>query len=111
MRGVPKTGDTILADRGDVGNFINLPYFNSEFPQRYCFNEGVEAMELEEFMDSIQTKTVMLSDLEKVKGKRKRVWFSDGPPCMENLFRDGKNSDDRNKKLFMAWGVLSPQTS
>jgi len=94
--------DTILADRGDVGNFINLPYFNAEFPQRYCFNKGVEAMELDEFMDSIEAKTVALSDLEKVQSKKKRKWFTDGAVCMEILSSDGPSSEDRNKKLFMA---------
>ena len=42
--------DIILAERGDVGNFINLPYFNADLPQRYCFNEKVEAMEIEDFL-------------------------------------------------------------
>ena len=42
--------DRILSERGDVGNFINLPYFNAEIPQRYCFNDKVEAMELKEFL-------------------------------------------------------------
>ena len=27
--------DTILSERGDVGNFINLPYFDAELPLRY----------------------------------------------------------------------------
>lgn len=94
--------DTILSDRGDVGNFINLPYFDAELPQRYCFNEGVAAVELEEFLDMIDAKKVTLGDLEKIKGKRKRKWFTDGPPCMEALFSGGRNTDDRNKKLFMA---------
>ncbi len=94
--------DTILSDRGDVGNFINLPYFNAEFPQRYCFNKGVEAMELDEFMNSIEAKTVGLSDLEKVQSKKKRKWFTDGAVCMEILSSDGPSSEDRNKKLFMA---------
>lgn len=31
--------DTIIAERGDVGNFINTPYFNAELPQRCAFNE------------------------------------------------------------------------
>ena len=38
--------DKILAERGDVGNFINMPYFNAEETMRYCFNKKAEAMEL-----------------------------------------------------------------
>ena len=57
--------DKILSERGDVGNFINLPYFNAELPQRYCFNKKGEAMELEEFIEYIQKINVPISKLEK----------------------------------------------
>ena len=30
--------DKILADRGDVGNFINMPYFKADLTTRYCLN-------------------------------------------------------------------------
>jgi hypothetical protein len=93
--------DKILADRGDVGNFINLPYFNAELPQRYCFNAAVEAVELDEFVDMIESSKTPLSALEKLRTKKQRTQFGDGPPCLQHLFRDGPNSDDRNKKLFM----------
>ena len=36
--------DKILTERGDVGNFINMPYFNAEETVRYCFNAKHEAM-------------------------------------------------------------------
>ena len=56
--------DIILAERGDVGNFINLPYFNADLPQRYCFNSKVEAMEIEDFIKAIHKNTVPISKLE-----------------------------------------------
>jgi len=34
--------DQILADRGDVGNFINLPYFDSDKTVRYAVDERVK---------------------------------------------------------------------
>ncbi len=37
----------ILAERGDVGNFINLPYFDSENTLRYAFNNKGEDLPLE----------------------------------------------------------------
>ena len=39
--------DTILSDRGDVGNFINMPYQNAEMTMRYAFDKNGEAMELD----------------------------------------------------------------
>jgi len=94
--------DKILADRGDVGNFINLPYFHAEFPQRYCFNEAGEAMELEEFLDAVDANATDLKSLEtgKKKKSKKREWFSDGPPCLQAMLRDGPISEPRNKVLF-----------
>ena len=53
--------DKILSDRGDVGNFINLPYFDSEYPQRFCYNKNVEAMTLEEF-EVEQTKNYLCAE-------------------------------------------------
>ena len=71
--------DKILSERGDVGNFINLPYFNAELPQRYCFNKKGEAMELEEFIEYIQKIKVPISKLEKTSVSGKRKYFTDGP--------------------------------
>lgn len=93
--------DTIIVERGDVGNFINMPYFNAETPQRYCFNKNGEAMELDEFLDAIEKNRVALSDLEAVRAVAKtRKYFSDGPPCLRNIFGDGPQSEPRNKLLF-----------
>ena len=93
--------DTIIADRGDVGNFINMPYFNAELPQRYCFNDKVEAMELEEFLDAIDEKRVSLADLEAMKLSKPRELFPKGPPCLKHIFAEGPQSEPRNKLLFM----------
>ena len=93
--------DRILSERGDVGNFINLPYFNAEMPHRYCFNKKGEAMELKEFVEAVGENTVAISQLEKLPRPGSRKYFADGPPCMEHLFADGPTGEERNKKLFM----------
>ena len=98
--------DKILSERGDVGNFLNLPYFNAEFPQRFCYNKDVEAMTLEEFEKELSRKSLKVSQLEKLRFSGTRQYFTDGPPCLEHIFADGPVSDDRNKKLFMC-GVYS----
>ena len=92
--------DTILSERGDVGNFINLPYFDAELPLRYCYDEKVQSMELEAFLDAIDSKSTAISSLEKLRTKKQRKQFSDGPPCLQHMFADGPVGDDRNKKLF-----------
>jgi hypothetical protein len=92
--------DTILSDRGDVGNFINMPYQNAEMTMRYAFNEQGEAMDLGEFLDRVEASRVSLSQLEGIQLSKKRKHFTDGPPCLEHLFADGPVSSDRNKSLF-----------
>ena len=92
--------DTIIADRGDVGNFINMPYYNAELPQRYCFNDKVEAMELDEFLDAIDEKRVSLADLEAMTLSKPRELFPKGPPCLKHIFANGPQSEPRNKLLF-----------
>ena len=93
--------DTIIAERGDVGNFINMPYFKAELTQRYCFNKKTEALELDEFLDAVDKARVSLADLEGMKFAGERKHFTDGPPCLEHLFAEGPITDERNKTMFM----------
>ena len=92
--------DKILADRGDVGNFLNLPYFDADLPQRYCFNKNVESMELEEFLGTIEETRTTVGFLENMRVKKPRKHFKDGPPCLQHLFSEGATGEDRNKKMY-----------
>ena len=92
--------DKILTERGDVGNFINMPYFKADETMRYAFNTKGEAMELSEFLDLVETSAVSLADLEAIQLGQKRRYFSDGPPCLQHIFSEGPVSENRNKTLF-----------
>ena len=92
--------DKILTERGDVGNFINMPYFKADETMRYAFNTKGEAMELSEFLDLVETSAVSLADLEAIQLGQKRSYFSDGPPCLQHIFSEGPVSENRNKTLF-----------
>ena len=43
--------DEVRTERGDVGNFINLPYHNEKYTTRYSIDENGEPLSLEEFLD------------------------------------------------------------
>lgn len=92
--------DKILTERGDVGNFINMPYFKADETMRYAFNAKGEAVDLGEFLDMVETSQVSLSDLEAIDLGGKRKYFADGPPCLQHIFADGPVNKDRNKTLF-----------
>ena len=41
----------LFLERGDVGNFLNLPYYDQEMGLRYAFNDDGTAATLEEFFE------------------------------------------------------------
>ena len=43
--------DQILVDRGDVGNFINLPYFDADNSLRYAVDDKGKELTLESFLE------------------------------------------------------------
>jgi len=95
--------DTILLDRGDVGNFINLPYHNAERTMRYAFDAGGKALDLEEFLDLAEKQRCNLSDLERhTLRKQEQPDLKDYPPCIRRIVAAGGFSVNRNISLFHA---------
>jgi hypothetical protein len=92
--------DKILFDRGDVGNFINSPYFNADETVRYAVSETGEAMTLEEFLDKVEATRVPLSKLEIAPHVEKREDLKDYPPCLEQIIQQGVINQYRNVTLF-----------
>ena len=92
--------DKILAVRGDVGNFINMPYFNAEETMRYCFNKKAEAMELPEFLAAVDKGKVSASELNEMTLGGKREHFTDGPYCLEVMTSQGAITEFRNIFMF-----------
>ena len=88
--------DTILSERGDVGNFINLPYFKAEQTMRYAFDDEGNAVTLEEFLKTVEKKKTLVSELEGVKYGDSRELFTDGPPCLQNYVATGGVTTNRN---------------
>ena len=100
--------DSILIEKGDVGNFINLPYFDAENTLRYAFNEEGEAMTLEEFLDAVDRSRVDLAameflsyvDEEDEQIAPEREWLKEVPPCIRNKLREGPIGSERNHWAF-----------
>jgi hypothetical protein len=94
--------DTILVDRGDVGNFINLPYHNAESTMRYGLSEQATALSLEEFLDFAEARRCNLADLEHhtLRQQAPGQDLRDYPPCMRRIIANGGFSVNRNISLF-----------
>ena len=90
----------ILVDRGDTGNFLNLPYHNEMKGLRYAIKDDGNAATLEEFFE-LYDKYVQ-EELKEIKAEKIKVVeaFKDGPPCLNKLAKDGFGEGARNNALF-----------
>ena len=48
----------LVLQRGDNGNFLNIPYFNHESGLRYAFKSDGSAATLEEFLDMAESSAI-----------------------------------------------------
>jgi hypothetical protein len=94
----PKQSE-ILVDRGDTGNFLNLPYFGGDETLRYGIKSDGTAATLEEFYrlydDAVQDQLVAPEAPAKPEQPIK-----DGPPCLQTLCSQGFPEGTRNNGLF-----------
>jgi len=92
----------ILVERGDTGNFINMPYFAGDNTVRYAFGPHGDSLSLEEFLDySIdQTMTVEQFLGLVTKAKKSEELLPHGPPCLQHLCAQGFGEGGRNNALF-----------
>ncbi len=92
--------DTIIEDRGDLGNFINLPYYKAEETMRYCFDKKGSAMSLDQFLKTAEKFRVSMSELTEMEFGGERIHFSDGAYCLELISSLGKVTENRNIFMF-----------
>jgi len=93
----------LVLERGDTGNFLNLPYFDHEDGLRYAFKEDGSAATLEEFVEMAEAAAITPEDLGHLLEKEavevdERI--KHGPPCLQILLRQGFPEGTRNNGLF-----------
>lgn len=89
----------ILIERGDIGQWINVPYFNGVSGLRYAIDSKGNALSAEDFVLLVQNKRLSLSKLEQLQIIVKAD-LEDGPPCLQYLITQGFPSGTRNEGLF-----------
>jgi len=106
MLGYPKIEifpkqEKLDAANGEVGNWINLPYFDAEMTQRYAFDDaGKPIADFEKFLDYAESKRISPADFDKLEIHQQEIPFSDGPPCIQTMAHNGVGEGGRNKALF-----------
>ena len=89
---------TILIEKGDLGNFLNLPYYNAKNSTRYAYKDDGTAATLHEFI-SLYNKYVV-SGTDEVAIQVSGDVIKDGPPCLQQLCTQGFSEGGRNNGLF-----------
>ena len=92
----------ILVERGDTGNFLNLPYYNGTKGLRYAINDSGSSCTLEEFYELYDVCACTKQEVEKIKVEEKKIEeaFPAGPPCLNKLASVGFGEGSRNNALF-----------
>ena len=89
-------------DRDDVGNFLNLPYYNAEEGLRYAIKDDGSSATLEEFLklyDKYKQTPEQLQALQ-INEQASDTPFKDGPPCLQILSKSKISEGGRNNGLF-----------
>ncbi len=91
--------EILLADRGDVGSFINLPYFG-EYTTRYALSENNGSLSLDEFLDKAESARISAKDLSSVSIGGEETVLPHGPPCLQQMTELGIPEGGRNTTLL-----------
>ena len=91
----------LFLDRGDVGNFINLPYYEHDGGLRYAIQDDGSAATLDEFFalydEYVQTPEQVAA--LKIEDSTDTL-LPDGPPCLQHLCSQKMSEGSRNNGLF-----------
>jgi hypothetical protein len=91
----------IKADRGDTGNFLNLPYHGGDDSMRHSFSDDGSGASLDDFFSLYDTYCTDEKSLKAFKVKRKNnIELNDGPPCLATLMSQGIPEGGRDNTLY-----------
>jgi len=99
----------VLVERGDLGNWLNMPYLGGNDTDRYAVKETMAAYSLSEFLTYAEEMRLELADVPSVVGRgsgggrgtsNEDAPLGDGPPCLQHLTQTGFPDGTRNNGLF-----------
>lgn len=74
-------------DANDVGNWINLPYFNADDTNRYAIKDG-KPLDLAGFLELAESRRQTKAEMSKSLYNGTEL-FEEGPPCLQTLEAQG----------------------
>ena len=95
----PKQSE-VLSERGDIGGWINMPYFGGDQTDRYAYRLlDSKPLTTDEFIATIDNRSMTVREFMAYK-VNKASDISDGPPCLQHLLNRGFSTGSRNDGLF-----------
>lgn len=89
----------VLVERGDIGSWLNMPYFEGNESLRYGFDPKGKALSLEDFIKFVDKRLISHEELLKLEVPVTDD-IKDGPPCLQVLLKQGFPQGTRNNGLF-----------
>ena len=86
----------LLLDKGQTGNYLNLPYFEGNRSERHALDDEGNPCTLDQFLKLHQKYAQNNADIEYLKFDDK---FKDGPPCLNTLFNNGVPEGGRDETM------------
>ena len=90
----------LVAERGDVGSCINVPYCGEERHAIINIGGANTKLTLEEFVELAEAKKASPAEFLALNLSKTNVGYSGIPPCMEQLLQQGISEGGRNSAMF-----------
>lgn len=87
-----------LSDK-DIGNWINLPYYQYEDTVRFAVNKG-KKLTIEKFFELVEVMRISEDELKNFKKDDIDETYNDAPPCLQVLMSKGIEEGSRNIGLY-----------
>jgi hypothetical protein len=92
----PKQAE-IIVERGDMGQWINMPYFGDE--RKMLNPESYKVAHIDNFIKYVSTRQLTRDQLKDLKPEVPES-LAGGPPCLQILIKQGFPPGTRNTGLF-----------
>ena len=90
----------VLVDKGDLGNWLNMPYFGRDATTRYALDEKGEALSTLDFLQLAEDSRLTIDQFDELEVVKADGEIKNGPPCLQALLRQGFPEGTRNNGLF-----------
>lgn len=90
----------LLKERGDIGQWINMPYFNSTKDKRFAYTDASQPLDMPGFIKYYNQKKISPDQLENNFARHTPEDLKDGPPCLHHLIKQGFPEGTRNNGLY-----------